>query len=402
MSAENFRVAVHSDDYFPNIGGVATHVHEVTSALLDCGTTAGILTSKPAANSKRGFSFRKEPGPPPVVRLPKQPPILARYFASACRRATASLVARDSQDSRPIICHSHWYQPWWADRHWAHVFTNHTSMFLQGVGLGRAEKWRRRLSVFDAFIAPSSELAQGTIDLGVPADRVHYIPNGVDGTKFKPDQQARKAGRHKLAIADDAIVVLSARRIVPKNGVIDFTHSLRYLEQILSPERCERVVIAIAGNEEQLPSDYQDETIQSLTQSTLGRKTMLLGAVPNHEMPELFAAADISVLPSLKEATSIAGLEAMASGVPLVGTKVGGIPDLIADQEDGLLVDHGNPVELAAALAKLIDGDDMRQTMSQRARNKALEQFSWRTIAQQTIEVYEQALQLAAARSGIA
>ncbi len=397
MSAESFRVAVHSDDYFPNIGGVATHVHELTAALVNLDVRAAVITGKPPIADKPSLKFRSEPGPPPVLRLSKQPPIFARYYAAACRKAIQEALA--AANDEPLIFHSHYHQPWWVDSSWPQVFTNHTSMFLQEVGLGRTEYWRKRLSVFDAFIAPSTELAQGMVDLGVAEDRVTYIPNGVDAEKFQPNAEARAAVRQRLEIAEDAIVLLSARRIVPKNGVIDLVHALRYLEPQVDASKLAKVVLVIAGNEPKPICSYQPETLESLRRTDLGRKALVLGEVPNHDMPELFAAADISVLPSLKEATSIAGLEAMASGVPLVGTKVGGVPDLITDEEDGLLVDHGNSVELAAALAKMINNDQLRQTMSRRVREKAATQFSWETIAKRTMDVYRQARELAAERN---
>ncbi|MDA7977828.1 MAG: glycosyltransferase family 4 protein [Pirellulales bacterium] len=395
MPAESFRVAVHSDDYFPNIGGVASHVYELTSAVVEQGISAGVVTAKPAGDARFVLKFHMEPGPPPVLRLPRRLPIFTRYFGATYRAAVKKFLAAGGPSDMPVVSHCHWHQPWWMTGCQASVFTNHTSMFLQDVGRGRIECWEQQLSVFDAVIAPSSELAQATIDLGVPAERVTYIPNGVDSQRFKPNAAARKSVRNKLGIAEDAIVLLCARRIVAKNGVIDFAHSLRFVEQLVPPAYLSRLIVMIAGNRAETRDSYQDETLDALSQTRLGRRAILLGRIPNDEIPEFFAAADLSVLPSLKEATSIAGLEAMATGVPLVGTRVGGIPDLITDKEDGLLVEHGNPPALAAALARMVNDSEMRRTMSERARHKALIEFDWKTVAKRTVDVYQRALEAA-------
>jgi len=109
-------------------------------------------------------------------------------------------------------------------------------------------------------------------------------------------------------------------------------------------------------------------------------------------MPAWYAAADVVVLPSLKEATSIAGLEAMACGRPLVGTSVGGIPYLVDDDKTGLLVEPRNPSQLADALVRVLTDDAARREMEIAARKKAVEQFSWARIAGTVQSIYKKTL----------
>ena len=112
------------------------------------------------------------------------------------------------------------------------------------------------------------------------------------------------------------------------------------------------------------------------------------GRMPNLEMPKYYAASDIVVLPSLKEATSIAGLEAMACGKPLVGANVGGIPQIIADGETGILVPPKNSESLSCAIVSLLIDDEKRTTIGLNARKRAENEFSWQVIARKTQKVY--------------
>jgi glycosyltransferase involved in cell wall biosynthesis len=120
--------------------------------------------------------------------------------------------------------------------------------------------------------------------------------------------------------------------------------------------------------------------------------TVFLGSVANPDMPAIYQAADISVLPSFLEATSITGLESMATGLPLVGTRVGGIPALIDDGETGLLVAAGDAAGLAAAIRRLCDNPAERARFGAAARRKVLEQFAWPVVTARTVEYYERVL----------
>ena len=123
----------------------------------------------------------------------------------------------------------------------------------------------------------------------------------------------------------------------------------------------------------------------------IAEQVRFLGSVPNADMPEIYSGADLAVLPSLMEATSIAGLEAMACGLSLVGTDVGGIPDLISDGVTGSLVPAARPDALGAAIRKLVETPERRRTFGAAARQKAVSEFSWHRIAERTHEILQEA-----------
>ncbi len=109
-------------------------------------------------------------------------------------------------------------------------------------------------------------------------------------------------------------------------------------------------------------------------------------------MPEYYAISDLVVLPSLKEATSITGLEAMACGKPLVGTNVGGIPSLIENGKNGFLVPPKNSKKLANAIVQIFHNTNTISAMGAYGKRKAETEFSWQKITERTIEAYERCL----------
>jgi len=259
------------------------------------------------------------------------------------------------------------------------VLTNHTSWFLKKAANPRTRRRLRwELSHVQKVIGPSEELVQRTIDIGVPAERVVYIPNGVDPDRFSPTVSG-EAVRAEYGFNRNHLLVLSPRRMAPKNGVI-------YLARAVAA-----VASAIPGVRFLFVGDgpEKEHVVRVLNETGGNSYARLVGSVPNHEMPAYFAAADVVVLPSLIEATSIAGLEAMASGKPLVGTRVGGIPAIIEDQVTGLLVEPASPPALADALVALLRDGARRRAMGQAARTRVLQEFSWTVIARRTIAVYE-------------
>ncbi|MDH5437211.1 MAG: glycosyltransferase family 4 protein, partial [Gammaproteobacteria bacterium] len=231
-----------------------------------------------------------------------------------------------------------------------------------------------RLAHIQHVLAPSHELAETIQQIGYKGP-VDYIPNGVDTSRFSPDTSSF---RQQHDIKPDEIVILLARRLVEKNGVIIFAEAVTRLKELPI-----RIVFAGDGVE-------RGKIEALLTSAGMIEKAIFLGNIPNSTMPDIYRMADISVLPSFMEATSITGLESMACGLPLVGTTVGGIPSLITDSHNGYLVPPGDPTALADAIRKLVNDGELRHDMGLAARQKVINEFSWQNIAQRTIDIYKQ------------
>jgi glycosyltransferase involved in cell wall biosynthesis len=233
------------------------------------------------------------------------------------------------------------------------------------------------MSHADAVITPSNEIRQLTIEVGIPEERVFFISNGIDVETFRPDVPCAQI-REQWAVAPGEVIVFTARRLVPKNGV---AYLVRAAETVLRRFPQARFVIAGDGPER--------GALEALAgRSKDNGRILFLGNVGREEMPACVAASDIAVLPSLVEATSIAGLEAMAAGKPIVGTRVGGIPEIVKDGDTGILVEPADADALAEGICRLLADPVKRQEMGHSARHRAVDEFSWRAIAMKTVEIY--------------
>lgn len=178
-------------------------------------------------------------------------------------------------------------------------------------------------------------------------NRVTSISNFTNTEKFKIAKQSEKSYyRKEYGIPDNQFVVSCARRLVEKNGVINLIKAMSFLED-------KNVMILIAGDGPQkaLIEDY-------IKRNNLEDNIKLLGSLDSEEIRKLYLLSDISVVPSisvngLQEATSISAIEAMACGLPTIASNIGGLHQLIDHGRTGILVEEGNPKQIAAAIDKL-------------------------------------------------
>ncbi|SIS42896.1 glycosyltransferase family 4 protein [Neptunomonas antarctica] len=355
------KIAIISVDFAPNVGGVAAHVVELGKALVTLGHEVHVLTL-PIADKQESI----ETWQGMIVhrpRLPKSKPLYTVFMKIWLRR----FLKKNPVD----IIHVHGMRPLEATRglNTPVIFTNHTSGYLRRLEKGPKvhAELARRLAHICHVLAPSDELCEATRVVGFTKP-VDFIPNGVDVARFTPSPIR----------PDRPVTILLARRLVDKNGVTVYAEAVSALKGL-------DVQLIFAGNG---PERVKVERI--LKSNGMFDKSTFLGDVSNQDMPDVYRSADISVLPSFMEATSITGLESMACGLPLIGTRVGGIPTLITEGETGLMVPPGDPDALGEALVFLANNPLLQKEMGLKARKKAEQQFSWLHIAERTVAVYQQ------------
>jgi len=376
------KICILSQDFPPLIGGIAAHVYELSKALEKLGNEVHVIVPRYPYNLKneeiveglhvhRVFQIRKR-----FLSGNFYIPFGIMKLKSVIKKYRIDVVHYHSSYPESIITKFVKDIPV--------VFTLHESGFLEMAEKKKYEKRLRfRISHPDKIIGPSIELATIPTKFGVQKEKTIFIPNGVDPQKFSPliDSSEIKK-RHSL---QGDLVVLCPRRLEPKNGV-------RYLVEALPAitKELNDVKFLFVGE-----GGYKTErkTLEEKVRKYgLTNKVIFTGDIPNQEMPKYFAASDIVVLPSLIEATSIAGLEAMASGKALIGTSVGGIPQIIDDGLTGIIVPPRDPEALSIAILKLLKDDELRIKMGLNARKKVEREFTWDKIAQKTMEVYEEVM----------
>ncbi|MDH5420808.1 MAG: glycosyltransferase family 4 protein [Acidimicrobiia bacterium] len=221
----------------------------------------------------------------------------------------------------------------------------------------------KRLLIRTALLTATEviSVSDGITDaLNVPG--THTIYNGVDTHTFKPDP-----GRN-----EDEPVIVFAGILTRRKGVVDLIEASHLL---LSRGVRHRLVI-VGGR----PDEGIEE--EDLVRQAATGPEVLVGAVPHDEMATYLNHADVFCLPSWFEAMPLSILEALASGLPVVATRVGQIP-LVVDDSVGRLVAPQDPTALADALEGLLTDDELRKHLSQNARQRALDEHSLeRTIAE--------------------
>lgn len=366
MSTIELKICFISTDFPPTLGGVASHVHELAKALVKLGHEVHVLTSLveggEASEDLDGIYVHR-------FKILWQKP----FYTWGMVRFLKKFLKNNPID----LIHVHGMRPLEATKGLdiPVVFTNHTSGFLK-----RLEKpiilqgrLKSRLNHISLVLAPSYELCDATKKIGYNGS-IHFISNGVDTEKF--------SAKNLNSINSTKTFIL-ARRLVEKNGVVVFAEALT---KVQNPNF--NVLIAGVGPEQQI--------MQKIFKGAgIDNKIQFIGAVKNSDMPELYKKADYSVLPSFYEATSITGLESMASGLPLIGTNVGGIPYLIDEGVTGFLV----PSHDAQALAKKIDevllfDNNKYFQLSEASVKRAKSKFDWIVIAKQTELDYKQVLDI--------
>ncbi len=354
-------IALISVDFAPNVGGVAAHVVELGKALAKIGHRVHVITLPIADKCApleewQGMTVHRP-------SIPKNKP----FYTLMMHRWLKKFLKTTPID----VLHVHGMRPLEATKGLSVpvLFTNHTSGYLRRIEKGPKvyAKLAKRLNHICHVLAPSQELCDATRVVGYTKS-IDFIANGVDVDRFTPNQD--KTSR-------DEVTVLLARRLVDKNGVTVFAEAVAALADL-------PVKLVFAGN-----GPERDKVEAILKKNGLYTKALFLGDVPNGEMPEIYRNADISVLPSFMEATSITGLESMASGLPLVGTRVGGIPTIIDEGVSGLLVPPGDPKAQGVALRELVIDAEKRHAMGEQARERAVKLFSWEGIASQTADIYQ-------------
>jgi glycosyltransferase involved in cell wall biosynthesis len=365
----------------PQVGGIQAHVLNLCRTLIKQGHEVKVVTSR----QKSKKALRDHLDDIDVVRIPcvHLPKTMTLQYLAISIGAILWLHRRWQAD----LLH---YHTFWPDvftafvlrRFTPTVYTVHESRFLS---MSEHKKLHGRLRMalrpFNGIIAPSTELLQVAREFGVSRRSSAYIPNAVDSNEFSPNV-SNGVIRQQYGISQDTVVLLCPRRLVPKNGVSFFLKGLPY---ILRESNSICALIVGDGAER----SYLEDLVR---QMHLEGHVIFTGNISNDQMPFVYADSDIVILPSLKEATSIAGLEAMASGRPVIATAVGGLPEIVDDGVTGLLVPSRDPRALASAVLCMIQCPELVSSMGQAARRRVAQEFSWERVAQETVKVYELAM----------
>lgn len=310
------------------------------------------------------------------------------FFLAATTFSLLRLISKE----RPDLIHAHWVLPQGLIAVLAKCFFK-TPVITTAHGgdafafRGGLVGWLKKLVVrtSDAWTSNTHATA-AAIGCADAIPRAHIIPMGVDLDAFNSSD-----GRHlRRDLAPDELLVLFAGRLVKKKGV----HDLLKGYSLLPSDLRDRTTLWIVGD-----GDERARLRQFAEELAISGKIRFWGQTSNHVLRDFYAAADLFVAPSIEdpwgdtEGQGVVLLEAFAGRCCVLATRVGGISEVVEDGRTGVLVEPGNPGQLAAAMENLLRDEQLRVKLAANAYGTVKESYDWRKVAQAFEELYSRVLQ---------
>jgi len=218
----------------------------------------------------------------------------------------------------------------------------------------------------DAITAISRDLKKRALENGVKVP-IKIIPNAVDLEVFKPKEKTVLSGKK---------IILTVSRLVKKNGVDDLIKAGQYLDFDF------KILIVGVGPDE--------SKLKKLTKKlNLENKVEFLGQIEYSNLPDYYHRADVFVRPSLSEGLGNVFLEAMACGIPIIGTPVGGIPDFLIERETGLFCQTRNPKSVAQKIEEILASESVKENLIKNGLALVREKYNWDNIALEIEKIYD-------------
>jgi glycosyltransferase involved in cell wall biosynthesis len=235
--------------------------------------------------------------------------------------------------------------------------------------------------LFDRFLTVSAYSAR---ELAAPASRTRVVYGGADPLRFRPDPGEPRRG------------ILFVGRLTPHKGVDRLIEAL--------PDDARLHVVGSAGHDPNPPERDYPNLLRRLAAQ---RRVEFLGVVPDPDLPRLYRSAQVLALPSVRrtcygreipvsELLGLAAIEAMASGTPVVASRLGGILEVVEHGATGYLVEPGNVAELRERLAEVLGDRRLAERLGRNARERFLEKFTWEACADRCLAAYSELLRTGA------
>ncbi len=394
------KVCFISPEYWPLSGGTGAYVYYLSNELMKNGYRIQIVTGSNQTqdvkvNPQLDVSF---------LKIPKIPIVKSFMLAASSSRKLQSIHAAAQVDvthaqlpltpnfavppnfGKALVCtvHSTWkgeaeairgepYSRLNANEQFLVSFNGFLRFFEEGM-LKRA----RKIIAVSRFT--KWEL---TNYYKIPERKIRVIHNGVDVNKFKPAADKRRA-KQELGFNPDDLAIVSVGRLYARKGLFTLIESM---PAVIKRYPTAKFIISGKG---------QSDEIHKLTAYAqhLGVKNNIVftGYYPDKKLPKLYQAADVFAFSTFYEHHPFAVLEALSTGLPIVTTTVGGIPETITSGKNGFLVGTFKPKAFSEKILYLLDHPAFAMEMGAKARKTIVEQYDWRIVVKEAMKVYDEAL----------
>lgn len=210
-------------------------------------------------------------------------------------------------------------------------------------------------------------------------NRIDVVPNGVDilnfSRNFSETEKARLRERLNIKLNDK--IIISVSRLAYKNGLDVLLRSVK----AASAPAIKVILAGEGGDERNLKNLSRELGIED--------KVIFLGTIPNKDLPFYFSISDIFVRPSRSEGLGTSFLEAMAAGIPVIASAVGGIPDFLKDYQTGLFANVDDVDDLARKIKILLENDELRKSVTANARELVNKNYDWSAVSSKMESIFE-------------
>jgi glycosyltransferase involved in cell wall biosynthesis len=380
------RICLVTHFFPPHMGGIEKVSYEQSSRLAESGYEFDVLTSKvkgqiehPAKGIRvfaySGLKLAESFGVPyPILTVEAY-----KQFAQVIRNCDlvhahghvymssylAGMLAKKYK--KPFIVTQH--NTWIDYRSWLNIMENLNDLTIGKSVLKRA----------DRILTVSKETMKYVLRLGADKTKTSVMYNGVDTNCFRSAKKGES--REKLGLPKNRTIIFSVRRLVYKNGLDTLIESAAIVARN-NPDIL--FVVAGKGPSKQLIEDHIKEL-------GIEENTKLTGFVPDELLPVYYNAADYFVLPSASgEGLPLVLFEAMACGLPVIATAVGGTPEIIEHMKNGVLVPPMNPEAMAEALLKLLAKEELGRGIGEEAKRSIKNRFTWEENVRRLAKIYSE------------
>ena len=394
------KVCFISPEYWPLSGGTGAYVYYLTNELLKNGYQIYVVTGSNQAqdiqvNPQLDVSF---------LKIPKIPIVKSFMLAAASNRKLQSVRNTANVDithpqlpltpnfavppnfGKALVCtvHSTWKGEAEAIRGEPYSRLNANEKFLVSFNWflrffeeGMLHRARKIIAV--------SHFTKWELTnyYKIPESKIRVIHNGVDVNKFKPAADKRKV-KAELGFNPDDLAIVSVGRLYARKGLFTLIESMPAVVK-----RFPNAKFIISGKGQ---SDEMHKLIAYAEKLGVKDNIVFTGYYPDKKLPKLYQAADVFAFSTFYEHHPFAVLEALATGLPVVTTTVGGIPETIESGKNGFLVEPFNPRQFSEKILYLLEHPAEAAEMGAQARKTIVENFDWRIVVKEAMKVYDEAL----------
>jgi glycosyltransferase involved in cell wall biosynthesis len=380
-------------------GGQNVHVAALARALADRGHTVTVYTRRDDPTLPRRVPFHPGVTVEHVTAGPAQP--VPRDHLLPHMPAFGTYLARAWAEDPPDVVHAHFWMSGVASLLGAWRLNLPVLQTFHALGTvkrrhqGAADTSpKERVAAerdiglaCDRIVATCVDEVRELADMGIPRERTAVVPCGVDVERFTPEGEVwPRTERPRL---------LQVGRLVPRKGA---AVSITALADVPGAE----LLIAGGPPGPELAEEPEAARLREIAADAgVADRVRLLGGVPPERMPALLRSADLVLCPADYEPFGIVPLEAMAAGVPVLASAVGGQLDTVVDRVTGRLVPPRDPSTLAAAARELISAPGVRRAYGTAGRRRALAHYAWSSVAEATERAYLDVLALRAAEASV-